>query len=135
VYESVHDLQANNNVRLHTRMPNGKGSIDCCYCKHFGGPHGYPDGYGEAAPCQYHGVPLPLPDQPYLNRICCHFEPDSTYWKHNTIFMPPARRFTWFGRELEPGVLYMFGYNTPDKIDREVILRVPDHQAGDWKKP
>jgi len=117
-------------------MANGRSSIDCCYCKHFGGPHGYPDGYGETASCQYHGVSLPISDsEHYLNRICIHFEPDCTYWKDSTIFTPPARRFTWFGRELDPGVLYMFSYNTPDKIDREVVLRVPDHQTGDLKMP
>jgi hypothetical protein len=27
----------------------------------------------------------------------------------------------------------MFGYNTPDKIEREVVLREPDYQAGAWK--
>jgi hypothetical protein len=112
-------------------MPNGKGSIDCCYCKHFGGERGYPD--GQSAPCQYHGVTLP--DSEGLNRICCHFEPEESYWDHNRVWTPPARRFTWFERDLLPGVLYMFGHNTPDKIEREVVLREPDYRVGgDWKK-
>jgi hypothetical protein len=115
-------------------MPNGKGSIDCCYCKHFGGARGYPDGHGQSALCLYHGVTLPAPTPEYLNRICCHFEPDESYWHHNHFWSPPARRFAWFARDLQPGVLYMFGYNTPDKIEREVVLREPDYHAGDWKK-
>ena len=114
-------------------MPNGKGTIDCCYCKHFGGNRGYPDGHGQSALCHYHGVTLPAPTPEYLNRICCHFEPDESYWRHNAFWIPPARRFAWFGRDLQPGVLYMFGYNTPDKIEREVVLREPDYQAGGWK--
>jgi hypothetical protein len=109
--------------------------MDCCYCKHFGGHRGYPDGYGETALCQFHGVTLPQPEPSYLNRVCCHFEPDDTYWKHNRFWMPPARRFAWFARDLMPGVLYMFGYNSPDKIEREVVLRVADYHADCWKNP
>ena len=116
-------------------MPNGKGSIDCCYCKHFGGPHGYPDGFGEVALCQFHGVTLPKAEPDYLNRICCHFEPDESYWRHNHFWSPPARRFSWFGRDMKPGVLCFFGYNTPNKIEGEIVLRVPDYQAGVWKEP
>ncbi len=111
-------------------MPNGKGSIDCCYCKHFGGPRGYPDGYGEPARCEYHGVVLPSPAPDSLNRICCHFEPDDTYWRHNQSWSPPARRFTWFRHDFAAGVLYYFGYNTPDRIERQVVLRVPDYATG-----
>ncbi len=114
-------------------MPNGKGSIDCCYCKHFGGPRGYPDGHGQAAPCLYHGVALPPPNPEWLSRICCHFEPDDTYWQHNQFWMPPARRFAWFARDLQPGVLYFFGYNTPNRIEQQVVLRLPDYHAGGWK--
>lgn len=86
-------------------------------------------------PCRFHGVTLPLPEPISHNRVCCNFEPDETYWQDNGPFVPPARRFAWFGRDLEPGVLYMFQYNSPDRIEREVILRVPDYHAGDWKKP
>lgn len=114
-------------------MPNGKGTIDCCYCKHFGGPRGYPDGHGLSVPCQYHGVTLPVHTPEPLNRICCHFEPDESYRRDNPIWCPPARRFAWFGRDLRPGVLYFFGYNSPDKIEHEVVLREPDYQAGRWK--
>jgi hypothetical protein len=115
-------------------MPNGKGRIDCCYCKYFGGPRGYPDGLGLSVPCQYHGVVLPASMPEWLNRICCHFEPDDSYWRHNAFWMPPARQFARFARDLEPGVLYFFGYNTPDKIEKEIVLQEPDYQAGEWKK-
>ncbi len=114
-------------------MPNGKGTIDCCYCKYFGGPRGYPDGHGQSVRCQYHEVVLPAPNPEYLNRICCHFEPDESYWRHNAFWIPPARRFAWFARDLLPGVLYMFAYNMPEKIESEFVLREPDYQAGGWK--
>ena len=116
-------------------MPNGRGTIDCCYCKHFGGPRGYPDGYNESALCQYHGVLLPTSTNGWLNRICCHFEPDDSYWHHNAFWMPPARRFSWFERDLEAGVLYFFSYNTPNKIKHQVVLREPDYPARRWKEP
>ena len=68
-----------------------------------------------------------------MSRICCHFEPSEAYWRHNQLWTPPARRFAWFGRDLEPGVLYTFGYNTPNQIEGEARLREFDYQAGDWK--
>ena len=114
-------------------MPNGKGSLDCCYCRHFGGDKGYPDGYGQPAKCLYHGVTLPAPQPEWANRVCCHFEADETYWRHNHFWTPPARRFGWFGKDLEAGVLYMFGYNSPEKIEGSVRLRTPDYHANDWK--
>jgi len=121
-------------ILYNTLMPNGRGSIDCCYCKHFGGARGYPDGFGESARCEYHEVTLPASGTESLNRICCHFEPDDTYWRDNFVWTPPARRFSWFPRDLLPGVLYMFSYNTPNKIEREIVLREPDYERGDWAK-
>ncbi len=29
----------------------------------------------------------------------------------------------------------MFGYNTPEQIEAEAVLRTVDYQAGTWKKP
>ena len=115
-------------------MPNGKGQIDCCYCKHFGGPRGYPDGLGVSVVCRYHNVLLPAPEPSYSNRVCCHFEPDVTYWRDNGFWSPPAWRFARFGRDLLPGVLYQFGYNTPDQIEREIVLRSPDYSSLKWKE-
>ena len=68
-----------------------------------------------------------------LNRVCCHFEPDEAYWRHNHLWSPPTRRFAWFGRDLEPGVLYLFGYNTPNKIEGFLRLQTPDYSANTWK--
>lgn len=113
-------------------MPNGKGQLDCCYCKHFGGPPGYPDGAYEVAPCTFHKVELPVLEPNYLNRICCHFEAGDQYYEHNGISCPPGRRFSWFARDLEPGVLYYFPYNNPDKIEHEVVLRIPNDFRS-WK--
>ncbi len=114
-------------------MPNGKGALECCYCRHFAGPHGYPDGAYVAAECHFHRVTLPSSAEDGLQRICCHFEPNDIYWKHNPGgFCPPARRFAWFTQDLQPGVLYFFFYNSPDKITREVVLRKPNYQSGTW---
>jgi hypothetical protein len=107
-------------------MPNGKGALECCYCRHFAGQHGYGWGAYDAALCQLHNVMLPASED-HLQRICCHFEPHDSYWTDNPgDSCPPARRFAWFGRDLEPGVLYFFFYNSPDKIAREVVLRKAD---------
>jgi hypothetical protein len=48
--------------------------------------------------------------------------------------MPPARRFSWFRENLEPGVLYEFGYNTPNRIERRTVLRVFDYLRGEWER-
>jgi len=114
-------------------MANGRGTIDCCYCRHFGGDKGYPDGYRQVTQCNYHQVELPDPKE--LNRICCHFEPDDTYWRDNRFWMPPARRFSWFRHDFEPGVLYLFSYNAPDKISESVVLRKPNYQEDRWEVP
>ncbi|HKP05310.1 MAG TPA: hypothetical protein VJU77_18320 [Chthoniobacterales bacterium] len=69
-----------------------------------------------------------------LQRVCCHFEPHDTYWQDNPGgFFPPALRFARFGRELQPGVLYFFGYNPPERIEREVVLREPNYQSETWR--
>jgi hypothetical protein len=112
-------------------MANGKGTIECCYCKHFAGQQGYPAGHGATGHCAFHDKPLPNAE--HLNRICCHFEPNEFYWRDNAFWMPPARRFGWFAQDLKPGVLYFFSYNAPQKIEREVVLREPDYQANQWK--
>jgi hypothetical protein len=114
-------------------MPNGKGTLDCCYCKHFGGLQGYPDGAYEVAQCMFHNVELPVLDQSSLNRICCHFEANDFYHQHNSPFCPPGRRFAWFARDLQPGVLYYFCYNSPDKIEHEFQLRIPVYENESWK--
>jgi len=101
-------------------MPNGKGALDCIYCHH----------HGEGR-CTFHDADLPEGD---LHRICCNFEPTATYWQHNSQFFPPARRFTWFRHDFEPGVLYLFSYNSPEKIERTIVLRTPDYKGNGWRK-
>jgi hypothetical protein len=101
-------------------MPNGKGTLDCIDCRH------HCDGH-----CDFHGADLP---QGTLNRICGHFEPTESYWQDNGRFFPPALRFTWFRHDFEPGVLYLFSYNSPDNIDRSIVLRKPDYKSNRWQK-
>ena len=118
------------------RMPNGKGSLDCSYCVHFDGT-GYPDGHAEERYCRFHQAMLPKPKDATNNRICCHFEPNEAYQRDNPSrkFNTVARRFAWFGTNMEPGVLFEFGYNTPPEITRTAVLRIPDYHNDTWKKP
>jgi len=117
-------------------MPNGKGSLDCSYCKYFDG-QGYPDGCHEERLCRFHETVLPQPKLPYHNRICGHFEPNESYWEHTPLrrFFTLARRFAWFGTDLEPGVLYEFSYNHLPGITPLKVLRIPDYHNDTWKKP
>jgi hypothetical protein len=117
-------------------MPNGKGSLDCSYCVHFAG-QGYPDGHGEERLCRFHETLLPKAKLSDNNRICGNFEPTELYFVHNPSrqFITVARRWAWFGIDLEPGILYEFGYNTPNEISKTAVLRVPDYQNRNWKKP
>src|SRR4051794_25013675 len=116
-------------------MPNGKGTLDCCYCVHFDGI-GYPDGHAEERLCRFHQTVLPKPKVEYANRICCHFEPSQADVDHNGLneFFPLARRFGWFGIDLEPGVLFEFCYNQPPGIRKSAVLRLPDYPNRSWKK-
>jgi hypothetical protein len=114
-------------------MPNGKGTLDCCYCKFFGGDQGYPDGAHQKAQCNFHQVELPVLEPAYLNRVCGHFEANECYGRDNMPFCPSGRRLAWLARDLEPGVLYYFFYNTPDRIEHEVRLRLPDYENESWK--
>jgi hypothetical protein len=118
-------------------MPNGKGVLDCSYCIHFDG-QGYPDGHFEERKCRFHQTVLPKTKLPYHNRICCHFEPNETYKQHESSlsqFMTLARKFAWFGEDLEPGVLYEFSQYHPPGIRALAVLRVPDYQTRGWNKP
>jgi hypothetical protein len=118
-------------------MPNGKGSLDCSYCIHFEGSSGYPEGFGEERLCKFHQVVVPKGNVPHNNRICCNFEPNEGYYRDNPLrqYITLARRFAWFGIDMEPGVLYEFCYNQPPGITKIAVLRIPDYQARGWKKP
>ena len=117
-------------------MPNGKGSLDCCYCVHFDA-QGYPDGHGEERYCRFHETKVPKARVEYQNRICGNFVPNEAYFAHNPSpqFFTLARKFAWFGIDLEPGVLYEFCYNQPPEIKKSAVLRIPDYQKMGWKKP
>lgn len=105
-------------------MPNGNGALECCYCAHYQSRDGK-SGYGpgcEEGRCTYWDVELPtLRD----HRICAEFVPTEAYERDNratmqhhgeTIEESVQRRKSWFGIELERGVLYDFGYNNPPGI-------------------
>jgi hypothetical protein len=117
-------------------MPNGKGSLDCSYCAHFHGGS-YPREFGEPRLCRFHETILPKAQNEGNNRICGNFEPNEDYHTDNPYsqFFPLARRFAWFGIDLEPGVLYEFCYNEPPKIIRLAVLREPDYHSHTRQKP
>jgi hypothetical protein len=116
-------------------MPNGKGSLDCCYCVHFSG-NGYPDGHGEERLCRFHQTIVPKAKDFPNNRICGNFAPGELYYAHSrSQFFTLARRFAWFGIDLKPGVLYEFCYNQPNVIIESAVLRIPDYQNDTWTKP
>ena len=116
-------------------MANGKGSLECSYCVHFNPSSGYPEGFSQARYCNYHKVKLPLPKREHNNRICCNFTPNLAFEHDNLFphFIPLARRFAWFGIDMQPGVLYEFPYNQPPDIMQTAVLRVPDYNTGSWK--
>lgn len=117
-------------------MPNGKGSLDCSYCVHFDAT-GNPGGHGEERLCRFHQTILPKAKVQANNRICGNFDASELYCAHNPLrqFCTLARRFAWFGIDLEPGVLYEFCYNQPPGITKLAVLRIPDYQNLTWNKP
>ena len=110
-------------------MPNGRGTLDCEYCRHYVG-----SGRHALAHCAFHDAELPPSN---ANRICCHFDPSQLFLDDNGAgaeFWPVARRFAWFGQDLEPGVLYEFDYPNPPSIRRLIVLRDPDYSNWSWQK-
>lgn len=98
-------------------MANGKGALSCSYCRH----------QLEAGKrCSFHEAALPFPKPGYFT-ICCHFEPNSSYWRDNGARFPPARQFAQFGKDLEAGVLYQYLYNTPSSIEELAVLKRLDY--------
>jgi len=57
-------------------------------------------------------VPSTLPK--WDHRVCSEFTPNEFFERDNRISF--EERFSWFGIKLKPGILYVFGYNTPDEI-------------------
>ena len=101
-------------------MANGKGALECGYCSHAVARH-----------CGFHDVELPASPRGW-NLVCGNFSPSPIYWEHSTEHCPPNRRFAWFGRDLEPGVLYHFQYNSPESAEPLAQMRLPDYTTGGW---
>jgi hypothetical protein len=91
-------------------MGNGKGYLECRLCKYASPP--WPS--YEMRHCQYHNDDITPPKENGGHMICCHFSASELYWKENYEWMPPARRFAWFGIDLEAGYLYEFPYPNPE---------------------
>ena len=82
-------------------MPNGRGTVDCMYCRH----HrfvGSSDRDREAF-CDQWNLTLPREEFGTENLICTDYEEDYVRQKH-----PPRLTLRSF---LKPGVLYAFFYN------------------------
>ena len=50
------------------------------------------------------------------HRVCTSFKPDSSY-ERDSPTISAEQRFSWFGKKLEAGILYVFPYNQPDAIE------------------
>ena len=97
-------------------MANGKGSLECVYCKHYS----HWEIIKSKPKCKYHKVELPIC---ISNRVCIDFEPTRHYWKHNSHNLTREINFTQFHEELKPGILYLFPYNAPDEIIDRIDLK------------
>jgi hypothetical protein len=97
-------------------MPNGKGSLECCYCTHWRGEYRGYDGAYEEGFCALHRSGLPSTADSWLHRVCSDFEPDTSY-ERDSPRVSAEERFSWFGRKLEAGVLYAFPYNQPGALE------------------
>ena len=102
-------------------MPNGKGSIECCYCVHWRGEYQGYDGAYEAGFCAHHKASVPSTLPKWDHRVCSEFEPNEFFKRDSRI--SAEERFSWFGIKLKPGFLYVFGYNVPREIKELVELK------------
>lgn len=102
--------------KVENNMPNGKGSLECCYCVHWQGEHQGYDGAYEEGFCGFHRSALPSTVNTWMHRICSKFEPNAFFVK-DTRTVSLEERFAWFGRKLKDGILYGFSYNQPDKVE------------------
>jgi hypothetical protein len=58
-------------------------------------------------------IPSTLPQMNH--RICSEFKPDASFSKY-LAFNSLDQRFSWFGRSLQKGKLYVFPYNNSPAI-------------------
>ena len=101
-------------------MANGKGSLECCYCTYWQGQYNGYDGAYEEGHCLRFNAPLPSTLSTWEHRVCASFSPGPEYERDSSISV--EERFSWFGKPLEPGVLYVFPYNDPPSIRKLVVL-------------
>lgn len=97
-------------------MPNGKGSLDCCYCTYFkcaNNLEGYQDAAYETGWCCKNLVTIPESKTAY-NRICAQFYPNKSY--SNDTRLSFEHRFALFEKQLDPKFLYYFPYNLPHLV-------------------
>ena len=98
-------------------MPNGKGQLDCCYCKNWQSEYQGSDGMYEKGFCGLYESEIPTTLPSWTHRICSDFAPNQFYEKY-VESISVEQRFSWFETNLKKGILYGFPYNYPPKIDK-----------------
>jgi hypothetical protein len=126
-------------------MPNGKGCLECSYCAHYEWKTDrewewqghrviahYTLGEGR---CSRWRAELPSTASGHKHRVCRAFRPNEVFAADNrflaehhgqTLEDVVQLRMSWFGRELEEGKLYVFGYNYPPGIEELMDLKSPE---------
>ena len=99
-------------------MPNGKGQLDCSYCIHWQGEYEGSDAVCDKGHCGLFDSEL---SKSKLHRICSEFEANE-HFDFYAGMHSVEERFKWFEIELEKGVLYGFGYNTPNDLKKLKVL-------------
>jgi hypothetical protein len=98
-------------------MANGRGALECCYCKHYrchnSGWAGY-DAAHEAGECLHHRAALTATTDTGLQRVCGDFRPNGWYARDSEA--TADERLAWFPIALAPAVLYGFEYNWPPGV-------------------
>ena len=102
-------------------MPNGKSSLECCYCVHWRGNwHGYEGAYEEGF-CALHKVRIPSTIEHWGHRVCSDFSPNKFFENDSRIFV--EEYFSRFAIKPMPGILYVFNYTSPAAIKELMDLR------------
>ena len=69
----------------HVVMPNGKGSIECCYCVHWRGEYRGYDGAYEAGFCARHRAPVASTLPKWDHRVWSEFSPNKFFKRDSRI--------------------------------------------------
>ena len=102
-------------------MPNGKGSLECCYCVHWRCENQGYDGAYEGGFCDCHKVAIPSTLAEWGHRVCSDFSPNKFFEQDSGISV--EKRFSWFGIKMKPGMLYVFSYASPPEIKELLELK------------